>query len=70
MSKPQALYKTTIVIWTEYPTDNVSIDTLAAEACTGDAYCSSQKCELISDPNKFPNTEFFGDDDENIVDND
>lgn len=69
MSKPQVLYKTTLIIWTEYPTDNVSIDSLAQEACTGDAFCSLQKCETISDPSKFPGTDFFGSD-EDDVDND
>jgi hypothetical protein len=61
MTKPQKLYKTTIVIWTEYPTNEFSIVSLAEEATDGNAYCSSQKCEGVSDPSKFPNTEFFGD---------
>lgn len=62
--KPQKLYKTTIVIWSEYPTNNVSIEDLAREATRGDAYCSSQRCEGVSDPSKFPDTEFFGDPEE------
>ena len=64
MSKPQKLFKTTIVIWSEYPTNEYSIDDLAREAISGDAYCSLQHCEGVSDPAKFPHTEFFGDDEE------
>jgi hypothetical protein len=60
--KPQKLYKTTITIWTEYPTNEWSIEDLAREATRGDAYCESQKCVGVSDPAKFPQTEFFGDD--------
>ena len=62
MAKPQKLFKTTIVIWSEYPTNEYSIEDLAKEATSGDAYCSIQFCEGVSDPEKFPKTEFFGDD--------
>lgn len=64
MTAPQKLYKTTIVIWSEYPTNEYSIEDLAREATNGDAYCSLQHCEGVSDPSKFPHTEFFGDPEE------
>lgn len=57
--KPKKLYRTTIVIWTEYPTDSVELPDLAREATTGEGFCSEQECEEITDPNQFPDTEFF-----------
>lgn len=64
------LYKTTIVIWTEYdPTlrfnsDNGSepIADLAREAVDGDAYCSKADTVPVGDPKADPDwdgTEFF-----------
>ena len=62
MVVPEKLFRTTIHIWTEYdPTNSVEIDDLAREAMTGEGYCSLQETELVTDPDKFPNTEFFDD---------
>ncbi len=65
MKKP--LYKTTIVIWSEYdPTDEVELDDLAREAVSGDAYCSKMRALKVDDPPKDPDwdgTEFFGESD-------
>ena len=63
------LYKTIIVIWSEYPTDGVELEDLAHEATSGDAYCVSSECTAIEDAAKDPHwdgTEFFdrGNDDE------
>jgi hypothetical protein len=66
------LYKTTIVIWSQYPGDDVELSDLAREAEQGDAYCSRQESERIEDPRSDPGwdgTEFFdlyldGDDNE------
>lgn len=35
------LYKTILVIWTEYPTDEVGLEDLGHAATSGDAYCVS-----------------------------
>jgi len=64
------LFKTTIVIWSEYDTDmRVELVDLAREAVSGDSYCSKMSCVEVEDPQKDPDwddTEFFniGDEDE------
>ena len=65
---PDKLYKTTIVIWTDYDPQHQEIDCLAREAFYGDAFCSSREIEVVSDKYKFPDTEFFGADDEDEED--
>lgn len=62
ISKP--LYKTTIVIWSTYNSEEVELDDLAIDATHGAAYCSDYTCVKVEDPAKdpdFPDTEFFGD---------
>lgn len=54
------LWRTTIEIWTDYDPSHMEISDLAQEATTGDAYCTHQIVERIADPDKFPETEFFG----------
>ena len=64
-----ALYKTTIVIWSEYPGDQVELEDLAREATMGDAYCSKQESVRVenNDPaigaDDGPSRDFFGLDD-------
>lgn len=63
------MYKTTIVIWTDYDPSEVELADLAREATHGDAYCSLQRTEAVADPLTDPNppsAEFFrlGEDDE------
>jgi hypothetical protein len=61
------LYKTTIVIWSEYDGAKVELSALAREAEQGEAYCSSYRSESVEDPSTDPawdGTEFFGDGDE------
>ena len=57
------LYKTTIVIWSEYDaSENTEIDDLARDAMSGDSYCSKQDCVKVDDPASDPDwdgTEFF-----------
>jgi hypothetical protein len=56
------LWKTTIVIWTEYDPQRHEIDDLAVEACYGDAYCSKSEHRLIERPDldcDWDGTEFF-----------
>ena len=63
----RALYKTIIVIWSDYdPTDKVELEDLARAATSGDAYCSNIRAELIEKPDQdkdWDSTEFFGVDD-------
>lgn len=57
----QPLYKTTIVIWTDYLPES-DIDNLAREAIYGDAYCSRHEVSKIEDPEgdeDWDGTEFF-----------
>lgn len=56
------LYKTTIVIWSEYDGSEVDLEDLAREAVQGDAYCSKQISELIAEAESdvdWDGTEFF-----------
>ena len=58
------LYKTTIVIWSEYNTGGIGLETLAREASSGDAICSKKKCVRVEDPEKdndYECGEFFQD---------
>lgn len=60
---PVPLYKTTIVIWSEYnPTRKVELSELAHDAEYGDAYCSLFESVRVQNPESDPNwdgTEFF-----------
>jgi hypothetical protein len=61
----KALYKTTIVIWSDYDpaTEKVELAALARDAENGESYCSFQESERIEDPAGDPQwdgTEFFG----------
>lgn len=70
MSKPTGLYKTTITIWTDYAPDDVDLETLGREATSGNAYCSGQTTDYVTEPAEFPETDFFGsdnDDDEEHI---
>lgn len=58
--KPEKLYKTTIVIWSEFPTEGLELEDLARDADIGDSYCDGLRCEEVTDPAQFPNTDFFG----------
>ena len=57
--KPKKLYRTTIVIWSEYPTDIMEIDHLARDCMDGESFCESSDCEEVTNPSNFPATEFF-----------
>lgn len=57
------LYKTTVVIWSEYPTATIELSKLARETEEGDAYCSNEVCTRVEDVYTDPDwdgTEFFG----------
>jgi hypothetical protein len=56
------LYKTVIVIWSEYDGEKVEIEDLAFQATEGNAYCSKQQSVLVQEPTTDPEwdgTEFF-----------
>lgn len=56
------LYKTTIVIWTDFQPTGFELSDLAREAEQGDAYCSKREMEAIEEPQRDPDwdgTEFF-----------
>ena len=53
------LFRTTIVIWTDFNPSEMELDDLAREAISGDAFCSLQEVAEIDNPNEFPATEFF-----------
>lgn len=68
---PEKLFKTTIVIWTEFKADDAAssdpdgdaLVSLAHDACHGDAYCSKFDCVEVENPEADPDwdgTEFFG----------
>lgn len=57
------LYKTTVVIWSDFDPSNVEIDDLAQEAIKGESYCSVRRDVFVKDTDIDPDwddTEFFG----------
>lgn len=61
------LWKTSVVIWTDYDPRGRELEDLAREATSGDAYCSKQQAVEVSDPagdDDWDGTEFFGVEDE------
>lgn len=56
------MWKTEIVIWTDYDPTEAELDELAREATCGDAYCSKQHVTEVADPETDPDFqcgEFF-----------
>lgn len=56
------MFKTTIVIWSNYDPNPVELEDLAQSATDGDAYCSVQRTEEVSNPRDDPDwdgTDFF-----------
>lgn len=61
------LYKTTIVIWSDFDPAPYEIGALASEAETGGAYCSGRDELLVQTPETdedWDDTEFFNSDEE------
>ena len=57
------LYKTTLIIWSDFAPNHLEIDKLARDAMSGESYCSHSNTELIDPAENDPhwdNTEFFG----------
>lgn len=56
------LYKTTVVIWTEYDPHQSELEDLARDATSGESYCSKAVTEVVNDPatdSDWDGTEFF-----------
>ena len=56
------LYKTTIVIWSDFHPGQMEMSHLAREAESGDAYCAKQEIVAIDNPAAdvdAPDMEFF-----------
>lgn len=46
-SKPDGLWKSTIVIWSEFDPHNLELSQLAIEAETGEAYCERMDATYV-----------------------
>lgn len=59
---PDKLFKTTIIVWSEYSGTSVELEDLARDATNGDAYCSKQTSEEVNPllDEDWDGTEFFG----------
>jgi hypothetical protein len=69
MAKHKGLFKTTIVIWSEYDPgeSNVELEDFARDACTGESYCSVMETDWVKNPPEdkdWEDTEFFQSEDE------
>lgn len=56
------LFKTTIVIWSDYDPRETELEELARDATSGGSYCSVQRADYVLDPTGDPDwddTEFF-----------
>ncbi len=56
------LHKTTVVVWSRFPGEQVELEELAREATCGAAYCARYRSELVNDPERDPawdRTDFF-----------
>ena len=59
----QRMWKTSIVIWTDYNPSHMELATLAREAESGDAFCAKMEIAEVQDVQKDPDwaeTDFFG----------
>jgi hypothetical protein len=56
------LYKTNIVIWSEFDPTKVELEDLARSATSGEAYCSQMQADWVENPENdadWDGTEFF-----------
>ena len=61
------LFKTTIVIWSDYNPAGTELEDLARDSQSGDSYCSQQSTvfvDKLDDDPDWDGTEFFGIEDE------
>lgn len=62
--KIKGLWKSTIIIWSEFDPQKLDLDDLTREAINGAAYCSKSEAKFFRDPTKnkdWDGTEFFSD---------
>jgi hypothetical protein len=61
MPTPKKLWKSTIVIWSDFDPQKVELADLAREATDGGAYCSKQKARFVkvAGDEDWDGTEFF-----------
>ena len=64
-----SLYKTTLIIWSEFNPTGMAIDDLATEAVTGSAYCAKKLTIDVESPRRDPDwvqdgERFLGDQDD------
>jgi hypothetical protein len=59
MPRPRRLYKTTLVIWSEFDPRRMENATLGRESDEGEAWSEPRRTELVDDPEYFPDTDFF-----------
>ena len=65
----KALYKSTIIIWSDFDPMTVELSQLASEAESGSALCTSFDGSLIEDPSKdddWDDIDFFDEDEEEL----
>ena len=53
----KGLFKTVIVIWSEFDPEDYDIEDLSREALKGDAHCSAVEKEFVDDPSSDPDWE-------------
>jgi hypothetical protein len=61
--KEKELWKTTIVIWSDFDPQDYTAEELGRESMHGDAHCSSMKTKYVKDvksDSDWDETEFFG----------
>lgn len=63
MSRPAKLYRTTLVIWSEFDPQHVDNADLGRESDEGAAWCEQRTTIAVLDPEEFPATDFFIQDD-------
>lgn len=63
----QGLFKTTIVVWSDFSPEDYDAEDICREAIRGDAHLSTMRSEFIDDPESDPDWDdnsFFEDDEE------
>ena len=60
MPRPEKLWKTTLVIWSDQNPGDISAPMLADAAINGDSLLLTRQTIEVIDPAQFPDTRFFG----------
>lgn len=62
MSNPRGLWKTTIVVWSDFDPRSMESSELVRDGETGDSLIEESSTDFITDKSKWPDIDFFGDD--------